>query len=425
LYEKHEYDNENYRLAKFKNEFEDYFDKDFSLFYYCLTLVLLMMDSRAKNMMLASWDQKKWYPIFYDMDTMLGVNNTGFNKFSFDTEDLEEDRVFNGYDSVLWNNFKAVFYNDIANFYSDMRGSKGLNLENLLKFYNEKSADSWNEALITADADYKYVRPFSVAYIDGSNEDNPNMVVTPGSKNYLYAAQGKRSNHRAWWLSNRLNYLDSKFKAETLGDNKPSESNTFSFRAYSLPEQKSNEEALACVEQTPPSQEFELTALNNSYQSIMLGTIVYGPKYTLGGQKVILGTKETRHEVESWILNPSLISDLGDLSNKYIGSWTFPNDPVSLTELNFGRSSRSHPNSYDKYYNKLLISLNIGSSCPLLKKINIARCTGLAEIDVSKCSRLEIFDAEKSKLKSIYFPSNSILKQLYLPNSLESLVLLE
>ena len=50
-------------------------------------MTLLMMDSRAKNMMIATWDQKKWYPIFYDMDSMLGINNTGFNKFSFQTED--------------------------------------------------------------------------------------------------------------------------------------------------------------------------------------------------------------------------------------------------------------------------------------------------------------------------------------------------
>jgi hypothetical protein len=56
LYEYYTIDNEDYRLAKFYDEFEDYFNKEFSLFYYVLTLVLLMMDSRAKNMMLASWD---------------------------------------------------------------------------------------------------------------------------------------------------------------------------------------------------------------------------------------------------------------------------------------------------------------------------------------------------------------------------------
>jgi len=49
-------DNRDYRLAKFKNEFEDHFNKNFVLFYYVLTHVLLMIDSRAKNMMIATWD---------------------------------------------------------------------------------------------------------------------------------------------------------------------------------------------------------------------------------------------------------------------------------------------------------------------------------------------------------------------------------
>jgi hypothetical protein len=52
---------------------------------------------------------------------MLGVNNTGFNKFSFDTEDDPEDKVFNGFDSVLWNNFRECFSQQIAQFYVDMR----------------------------------------------------------------------------------------------------------------------------------------------------------------------------------------------------------------------------------------------------------------------------------------------------------------
>ena len=41
---------------QFRAEFETHLDKDFTLFYYCLTMALLMMDNRAKNMMIASWD---------------------------------------------------------------------------------------------------------------------------------------------------------------------------------------------------------------------------------------------------------------------------------------------------------------------------------------------------------------------------------
>jgi hypothetical protein len=102
--------------TKFKEEFDDYLDFDFTCFYYILTHVLLMIDSRAKNMMMATWDDKVWYPIFYDMDTMLGLNNYGYNKFHYDVEDTHVN-VYNGQASILWNNFRAAFPAEIQQFY--------------------------------------------------------------------------------------------------------------------------------------------------------------------------------------------------------------------------------------------------------------------------------------------------------------------
>ena len=490
LYDKFEVDNAIYRLSKFKTEFTQYFDMDFSLFYYVMTLTLLMMDSRAKNMMLASWDQNIWYPIFYDMDTMLGINNTGFNKFSFDTEDDPADKVFNGFDSVLWNNFKTCFPSRIADFYARMRSS--MTLTKLLETYNENGTDAWNEAFCSADAYYKYERPYEEGYYDGKE----GKQIARGTISYLYAAQGRRSNHRAWWLSNRLNYLDSKYIPTTYGNEKPSQVDTFSFRAYALPEQKSTTKAEACILQTPPNHQFKIKALNNSYQSIFIGNIVYGPVYTTAGQTITLGPEEVKHEVESYILNPQLIADLGDLSDKYIGSLYFPGVQTRLTELKFGRSSRSHSvaittnetfegvatvdnadfirkiggrvpfnnytfsydvdawklngdnvnlsdygihltkapkdedqitisyqDRYSNYYNNLLSALNLGSSCPYLQEVNIARCTGLKSVSFTECPRLQILDAEGSKLTNINFPANSILKEIYVPDTLESLTL--
>ena len=415
LLEKHTTDNARYRLAKFKSEFTQYFDLDYCLFYYIVTLILLMMDSRAKNMMMASWDQTIWYPIFYDMDTMLGLNNTGFNKFSYDTEDDPEDKVFNGYDSVLWNNFRECFYTEIADFYNQIRTP--LNLNKLLSTYNEGSADMWNEALTTQDAIYKYERPYKEGYYDGKEGEQ----IGPGEINYLYAAQGRRSNHRAWWLKNRLNYLDSKYKPENLGNQKPTQSEAFSFRAYALPAQQSSTAAQACIKDHPANHQFDITALANSYQSLFIGNIVYGPTYTRANETITIGPAFPKHEVESYILNPSLIADLGDLSDKYIGSWQMPSN--RLTSLKFGRSSRSHPdNNYETYYNSLLTSLNIGENTPYLTYLNIARCTGLPTLDLSKCNKLQILDAEGANgLTGITFPRDSILEELYIPTSIKSL----
>lgn len=61
-------DTREYRLAKFKTEFKEHFDMDFSLVYYLYTFVMLMCDQRAKNMFLTSWDGIIWHPWLYDND---------------------------------------------------------------------------------------------------------------------------------------------------------------------------------------------------------------------------------------------------------------------------------------------------------------------------------------------------------------------
>jgi hypothetical protein len=88
------------KIEQFKEEFEEYFNLNFTLFYYVMTHVLLMIDSRAKNMMMATWDDQHWYPIFYDMDTMLGLNNYGYNKFNYTAIDTE-DNLYNSQNSVF------------------------------------------------------------------------------------------------------------------------------------------------------------------------------------------------------------------------------------------------------------------------------------------------------------------------------------
>ena len=35
------------------------------------------VDSLGKNLKINTFDGKVWYPTFYDMDTMLGIDNTG------------------------------------------------------------------------------------------------------------------------------------------------------------------------------------------------------------------------------------------------------------------------------------------------------------------------------------------------------------
>ena len=66
-------DTAEYRLAKFKSEFKNYFELDAMTFYYIFTEVFLMVDNRAKNMFLTTFDGDHFFPIPYDMDTAIGI----------------------------------------------------------------------------------------------------------------------------------------------------------------------------------------------------------------------------------------------------------------------------------------------------------------------------------------------------------------
>lgn len=69
----HTNDTAEYRLAKFKTEFEDHFDLDFCLIYYLYTFVILMVDQRAKNMFQSTWDGVHFQPWFYDNDKTMSL----------------------------------------------------------------------------------------------------------------------------------------------------------------------------------------------------------------------------------------------------------------------------------------------------------------------------------------------------------------
>jgi hypothetical protein len=94
-----------------------------------------MADNRVKNMMIATWGKENreyldsagtkhefydyvWYPIFYDMDTMLGLDNTGVDRFNYYDGDTNPS-IFNGND-VLWNFVRDNLTLELNQMYRDL-----------------------------------------------------------------------------------------------------------------------------------------------------------------------------------------------------------------------------------------------------------------------------------------------------------------
>ena len=244
-------DCKEYRQAKFKNELSNYFNIEYLATYFLMTEIFECYDSRGKNAMFASWGPQKnniekatgiqhyiWYPIFYDIDTQLGINNTGIPSFEYYV-DATIDGSFSTNDSVLWNNFYRFFKSKIVDKYKQLMGfSNGSYAPSKVTQIfakdsdtnSDKSAivDKWYKTdpsvfpdsyavkgdrpllALNLDEEYKYIIPTNSAAentIFGRLTNEGKYAVE--TDQYFYALQGDRNLYRAQFLSNRLNYIDS------------------------------------------------------------------------------------------------------------------------------------------------------------------------------------------------------------------------
>jgi hypothetical protein len=149
------HDTQEYRAEKFKKELSSHFDLEYLATYFIMTEVFECYDSRGKNCMMATWGPLVeggdyiWYPIFYDIDTQLGINNTGIPSFTFNIDATLNDN-FSTSDSVLWNNLYAYFRSSyILQKYMHL---KGLNST----IYNQKLAQPPLEFISTLEDWYLF-----------------------------------------------------------------------------------------------------------------------------------------------------------------------------------------------------------------------------------------------------------------------------
>lgn len=239
------HDTKEYRAAKFTNEFEDHFDPEYVATYFVMTEVMELYDSRGKNCMMATWGPLKeggeyiWYPIFYDIDTQLGINNTGIPSFEFNV-DATDAGNFSTSDSILWNNFYKFFKDTwIVPKYRNLKGDDTPKFTKLLnddgtskaplqsvdyveKWYTFNPEVTHNIAcegerpLLATNLDmyFKYIticnpkaKEEGVAHLAGQGSGG--AFAEPDTGTYFYALQGDRSQSRQQFVGNRLEYIDS------------------------------------------------------------------------------------------------------------------------------------------------------------------------------------------------------------------------
>lgn len=362
------------RLTKFANEFETYFVKSACLFYYMFTEVFLMIDSRAKNMFLTTYDGTHWLPLPYDFDTALGINNEGVLVFDYDLEDTDQvggANVFNGQTSVLWCNVRDAFGDEIETMYKNLR-SGGLFSYQTIKTLFDAHQSVWPEAIWNEDAFVKYLQPY---LIDGEN--------------YLSMLQGSKESQRDWWLYNAFKYRDSKYQA---GD---ALSTFITLRCYAL-------------------GDITVTPYSHIWPTIKYGSYTVATRGKRNTAYTLVNPMDQMNDTEVYIYSADRIKNVGDLSGLQVGYANFA-AATKLQHLKLGSSAEG-------YENTNLKELYVGNN-ELLKTIDIQNCSALGtdqqkSIDLSGCVSLESVLAEGTAISGVELPNGGHLKTLKLPDTI-------
>lgn len=366
-----------YRLAKFKSEFAQHFEKDAVLFYYLFTELFLMVDSRAKNMFPTFMAGSKWFSLPYDFDTAIGINNEGALVFSYNLEDIDHTEsgadIYNGQQSVLWINVRAAFFEDIKAMYQKLRSNGTLSFPVTEQRFEEHQA-KWPEAVFNEDAYFKYLQP----------------LIEQNTASYLTMLQGSKAEQRKWWLYNRFRYLDSKYNAgDALTD-------VVTLRGYA-------------------KDDITVTPYADIYATVKYGSYLVQQRANRNVAYTLACPLSNVNDTEIYIYSASQLQSIGDLSGLMVGYADF-SMATRLQSLKVGDAAGS-------YSNGNLTELYLGNNT-LLRTLDVRNCPNLKQaVDVSGCTNIEHLYFEGTAVTGVQLPNGGILKTLHLPETVTNLTI--
>lgn len=383
-----------FRSPLFRSTAADHFDVDHLCVYYLMNDYRAGVDQLAKNMLMRTWDGRKWYATYYDGDTQAGKRNDGFLVYLYNisrsTWDAEMGKyAFEGHDSLLWNLL-------LANFEAELRAMAGrlrsvLTLERMLTMYNVTQSGHWPTRLFNKSGYLKYIRP-AVMETYGR--------VWP----YIYMLQGSNIAHRTHFLTNRCALLDARYGVSAAHDD-----NIDFYLARSASDVP---DRLIIT----PTEEYVFGYGTNNSPDLYDTGLVSGGEET---EIAIAGAYTINDPLRLYGASRIRVLDMrracSHLKNGFdLGKCT------ALRELDLSVPSGSEPST----------SWFLGvSGCRALRRLSLrgqtgARTsTGAATLDLSAQVRLEELDATGTAVTAAVFAPGAPLAKVQLPATLRSLTL--
>ena len=295
-----------------------------------------------------------------------------------DTDSVDGDKVYNGQYSVLFNNIRMAFADELKAMYTRIRSGQIFNFETVNQRFIDHQA-VWPPRLWNEDAYNKYIGPFlDTGY------------------NKLDMLQGDKGSQREWWLYGSFKYHDSKYDA---GD---AAKNVIKFRAYTDDAHPISEQNVTLTAYAPV---YGLVDYASGYKE--QHRMARNETYTF------MNRMATTWNTESYIHSADQLSDIGDLSTMNAGEIDL-SAATKLQRAIIGSSAAG-------YVNNKLTDLNLGTN-DLMTLVNVCNCiTYNKNLDVQHCSGIETILATGSVITGVQLPVGGHLKRMELPGTITSL----
>lgn len=379
--------------ARFAAEVGQYFDVEFLCAWYLFTDYLMAVDNRAKNMMFATWNGLTWFPLPYDMDTILGGRNDSLLAYLYTITHETFDAsigsyAFAGHDSVLWKLVREGLGVKLIEVAGTLRSN--MSTEAVLRMFNEEQMGNWSERVYNKDGYFKYIQPL----VEG-------VPTTEGQKryDYLYALQGNRYAHRVFTIRNRFALLDAQYVAGTYRAD--------SFAAY------------FGYKFSTDKRKIRITASERYY---------FGYGFTSGTpkQSAVLAadagsTVELTMDSDLIVNDPQYFYGASRMQGLDLSSVSM----ALLQTLNLNNCTALRTLNVSCAQSQTTLAALIVTNCLHLRTVNVSglKSANFTSLDLSNNTKLESLVARNTALRSVAFAPGAPLSAATLPATLQSLEL--
>lgn len=402
---------------EFVNNLKDWFIPESAEYFYLFTSRYIMIDNRAKN---TFWhwakhyitsaeaatmgDKANWYTIdddasaihngyrfdfwAYDMDTQLGINNSGELTMTYGQEDIDyrtpgvpsSGYVFNAAQSTFFCRLRDLMRSELQKMYATCESKNCWSASSLINQFDAMQ-NEWCEELWRLD----FIRKYERTYRDSNKRFLEEM------------ANGKKKYQRRQFERDQEMYVATEFLGAT------ATSDQIMFRC--------NTPQTAAVK---PDYTLHLTPYADMYIDVLFGNSSPVQVRAKAGQSYDIPCPySVMDDTAVLIYGASRIQSMGDVSACYIHDNDF-SKAEKLKELIIGNTS-------DGYTNEFLTTLTLGNN-RLLRKLDVRNTPNLSSsLDMSACGNLEELYATGSGLTGVLFANGGKIKTALLPATLTSI----